>query len=103
HHSSPTPKKKVNLEEVLVQLTANTTQFMAKTRTNFQNQASSIHNLEVQMGQIAKLLLGRPQGTLSSNTEINPKEQVKAVTLRSGNQLQDAPSKIEQSKNEEDD
>ncbi|GAV84691.1 hypothetical protein CFOL_v3_28133, partial [Cephalotus follicularis] len=95
-------EKKVNLEETLAQLTANTTQFMAETRTNFQNQAPSIHKLEVQVGQIENLLSGRPQGTLPNNTEINQKEQVKAITLRSGKQLQDTPSKTEQSKDEED-
>ncbi|XP_022872320.1 uncharacterized protein LOC111391352 [Olea europaea var. sylvestris] len=38
-------------------------------------------------GQIAAALSGRAQGTLHSNTEINPKEQVKAITTRSGVQL----------------
>ena len=54
-----------------------------------QSQAVSIKTLENQIGQIANALLNRPQGTLLIDMEANPgkrevKEQVKAVTLRSG-------------------
>ena len=38
------------------------------------NHCSSIHNLEVQMGQLANSLLTMNQGALPSNTEKNPKE-----------------------------
>ena len=34
------------------------------------------------------MLSERPQGSLLRNTEPNPREQVKAVTLRSGRELQ---------------
>ena len=44
------------------------------------NHSSSIDNLEVQMGQLANFLSIRNQGTLPSNMENNPKEQVKAIT-----------------------
>ena len=52
-------------------------------------QAMSIKTLENQIGQIANVLLNRPQGTLPSDTEANlgrreVKEKVRAVTLRSG-------------------
>ena len=40
------------------------------------------------MGQIAKMLSERSQGSLPGNTEINPREQLKAVTPRSGRELQ---------------
>ncbi|XP_037497832.1 uncharacterized protein LOC105631608 [Jatropha curcas] len=40
------------------------------------------------------------QGTLPSNTEKNPKEQVQAITLRSGKELEDKPKK-EKEKEEE--
>lgn len=60
----------------------------------FKSQAVAIQNLEIQMGQIAKILNRRPQGALPSNTEVNPKnhgqEQCKAVTLRSGKQLEES-------------
>ncbi|GKV48968.1 hypothetical protein SLEP1_g55742 [Rubroshorea leprosula] len=52
-----------------------------------QNQGSSIWNLEVQVGQLANVVFGRAQGALPSNTEKNPKEQVEAITLRSGRQI----------------
>ena len=35
------------------------------------------------MSQISSLLSNRPQGLLPSNTEVNPKEHVKAITLKS--------------------
>ena len=66
----------------------NAPQFMIKTETSLKNQATSIWNLEVQVVQIANLLSGRPQGSLSSNAEINLKEQVKAITLRSEKQVE---------------
>ena len=73
-------------------------QFMTKTETTFQNQAASIRNLEVQMGQIANLLSSRPQGSLPSNTETNPKEQMNAIMLRSGKQLEDPPKEVKEAK-----
>ena len=52
------------------------------------SQAVSIKTLENQIGQIANALLNHPPGTLSSDTEVpgrkEAKEQVKAITLRSG-------------------
>ena len=56
--------------------------------TTLRNHEASIHNLETQVGQIAKLLSERSQGSLPGNTEPNPREHVKAVTLRSGKELQ---------------
>ncbi|XP_062085799.1 uncharacterized protein LOC133791908 [Humulus lupulus] len=50
---------------------------MAETR-------SSIRNLETQMVQLATLMANRSQGNLPSTTEVNPKENFKAITLRSG-------------------
>ena len=62
---------------------------LEELRLMCKSQAVSIKTLENQIGQIANALLIRPQGTLPSDTEANPgkrevKEQVKAVTLRSG-------------------
>ena len=47
---------------------------------------------------MANLVSGRQQGSLLGNTELNPKEQVKAVTLRSGKQIQEieGPKKEEE-------
>ena len=52
-------------------------QFMAETR-------SSIRSLETQIGQLATLMANRAKGDLPSTIEVNPKEQCKAITLRSG-------------------
>ena len=64
-------------------------------------QAVSIKTLETQIGQIANALLNRPQGTLLSDTEANPgkkdtKEQVQAITLRSGQVTKEQNSTAEQ-------
>jgi len=40
------------------------------------------------MGKIAKILAERPQGSLPRNTEINPREQVKSITLRSAKEVE---------------
>ena len=66
---------------------------MIKTEQQFQNQAASIRNLEAQIGQIANTLTERTQGTLPSNTETNPLEHVKAITLRDGKQYNPPPFK----------
>ena len=52
------------------------------------NNSSFIHNLEVQMGQLVNSLVIRNQGALPSNTGKNPKEQVKAITMRRGTEIQ---------------
>ena len=64
---------------------------MQHQATQLNNQAVQLRNLEVQMGQMANLLTERQQGSLPSNSEVNPRlegnEHVKAVTLRSGREL----------------
>ncbi|XP_071905631.1 uncharacterized protein [Coffea arabica] len=58
-------------------------------------------NVEVQIGQIASSLNNRNQGELPSKTEVNPKEHMKAITLRSGKQLEDPPvMEVEKDENE---
>nr|XP_009771389.1 PREDICTED: uncharacterized protein LOC104221929 [Nicotiana sylvestris] len=52
---------------------------------------SAIKNIEMQMGQILMSLNNRPHGTLPTNTQVNPKDQVPkqlmAVSLRNGRDL----------------
>ena len=61
--------------------------------TILQDQAASLKNLEVHVGQIASALSQHPQGTLPSKTEVDPvkqregKEHVRSITLRSGREL----------------
>ncbi|KAL2526437.1 Uncharacterized protein Adt_11491 [Abeliophyllum distichum] len=62
-------------------------QFMRKMEASIQNQGASIKNLETQIGQMEVAISSRALGTLPSNTEVNPKEYVKAITTKSGVQL----------------
>ncbi|XP_073152742.1 uncharacterized protein [Henckelia pumila] len=62
--------------------------FISSTETIMQNQDTSIKNLENQIGQLAKAMSSRELGTLPSDTEKNPKEQVKAVELRSEKKIE---------------
>ncbi|XP_022867235.1 uncharacterized protein LOC111386964 [Olea europaea var. sylvestris] len=80
-------EKKPSLGEMFSQYMQNTDKVFQRIDTNFQNQQASIKKLETQIGQIAQQLAERPQGTLPSNTMVNPKEQVQAITTRSGVQL----------------
>ena len=65
---------------------------MQQQATQLNNQEAQLRNLEVQMGQMASLLTERQQGSLPSNSEVNPrgegKEYCKAITLRSGRELE---------------
>ena len=49
-----------------------------------QHSQAAIQNLETQVGQLARGAQARQQGTLPSDTVTNPKEQCKAISLRSG-------------------
>lgn len=55
---------------------------LTSIETTLRNQQAFLQK-DNQVGQIAKMLLKRPQGSLPSNTEVNPREHVKAITLRS--------------------
>jgi hypothetical protein len=72
--------KEPSLKEIL-------TQFISKSDSRMQNTEASIKALERQVGQLANQLSERTQGTLPSNTKPNPREHVKAVTLRNGREL----------------
>ncbi|XP_062099868.1 uncharacterized protein LOC133805723 [Humulus lupulus] len=49
---------------------------------------ASIRSLETQIGQLAQLFSSRQQGNLPSSTEVNPKEQCNAISLRSGTEYE---------------
>ena len=57
-----------------------------------QSNSASIRNLELQMGQLAKIVGERSQGQLPSNTEENPRKLM-AITLRSGKTIESASPK----------
>jgi len=72
----------------IVTLQQNIMSFQQETR-------SSIHNLEKQMGQLASSigkLKAQMNGKLSSQA-LNPKENVSAIMLRSGKELEEQRSK----------
>ncbi|GJU95924.1 hypothetical protein Tco_1564972 [Tanacetum coccineum] len=56
-----------------------------------QNQEATNQLMQNQMGQLAKALQKRPSGVLPSNTITNIREELKAITTRSGMTL-DGPS-----------
>ena len=83
------------------QLVTNTKAFMAQTRsfmvetemkTEMKKPSSKIkrhpYNMKVKVGKIINLLSSRAQGSLTSNSEKNQKEQAHAITLRSGKKLE---------------
>ena len=63
--------------------------YMQQSEARFQANETTMKNLETQVGQIADILANRGPGTLPSNTEKNPREHVKAVSLRSGRELEE--------------
>lgn len=81
-------EKKSNLEDVLSWFIDESSMRLDKNDILLQNQVAFIRNLEVQTIQIHNMLFGRTQGALPSNTKKNPKEQVQAIILRSGKQLE---------------
>lgn len=62
-------------------------QYMKSNDAILQNHSASLKTLETQMEQLAAALNNRPQWTLPSNTEANPRGSVvqcQAFNLRSG-------------------
>ncbi|GJU69501.1 hypothetical protein Tco_1255760 [Tanacetum coccineum] len=52
----------------------------ASTDIAIRNQGASIKALEIQIGQISKVLQERGSGNLPSSTEINPRDHVKSIS-----------------------
>ncbi|XP_050233306.1 uncharacterized protein LOC126681797 [Mercurialis annua] len=52
---------------------------------------SSIHNVECQLGKLARKIAEREQGKFPSNIETNPKEGAMAISLRSGKEVNISP------------
>ena len=77
-------ERKPPMEDLLMQCMA---KMDAKVDQIVQSQQSTIQNLERQVGQLAKAVSDREKGKLPSTSEVNPKESVMAITLRSGKEL----------------
>ncbi|KAL2486504.1 Uncharacterized protein Adt_31260 [Abeliophyllum distichum] len=69
------------------QYTQKTDKALERLDINSQNQQASIRKIETQIGQLALQLSDRKPGTLPNTTKTNPREQVNAITTRSGVQL----------------
>ena len=76
-----------------------TTQALQQSQIAFQNNTqASLKNLETQVSQLARELSEiRTQGSgkLPSQTIVNPRENVSAITLRSGKQVEEVLHKAE--------
>ena len=59
------------------------------TNEKVESHHSTIRNMEIQVSQMATLLSGQIEGSSPSNTEKNPKDHLKAISLRSGKNLND--------------
>ncbi|KAG9458256.1 hypothetical protein H6P81_002764 [Aristolochia fimbriata] len=68
-------------------------QSMKTLQTEVQSIKQSVALLTTQVNQLNRDVYERPRGALPSNSEINPKEQVKAITLRSGKTLEEHQTK----------
>ncbi|PPS01461.1 hypothetical protein GOBAR_AA19200 [Gossypium barbadense] len=75
-------EKKPNLEEMLSKFILVSETYFQNTETTLKNQQASLQGLETQIGQLSKLIFERPQGSLPSNTEPNPREQLNTINVQ---------------------
>ncbi|KAK1378573.1 hypothetical protein POM88_025317 [Heracleum sosnowskyi] len=91
-------EKKLTTEDLLLQ-------YMKKTDALIQSQSASMRALEMQLGQLASAINNRPQGSLPSDTEPNPKndkrEHCKSITLSSGKEIEGNTKKIDDGESSE--
>ncbi|PPR82176.1 hypothetical protein GOBAR_AA38538 [Gossypium barbadense] len=78
-HVELNAEKKPNLEEMLSKFISVSETHFQNTKTALKNQEALIQGLETQIGQLSKLISEQPQGSLPSNTEPNPREQLNAI------------------------
>ena len=65
-------------------LASNTLQFQQETRSSIQNLKKQISQLATSMGKLE----AQSSGKLPSQTIINPRENVSAISLRSGRKIE---------------
>ncbi|KAJ4717030.1 DNA-directed DNA polymerase [Melia azedarach] len=92
--------KKISLEDLLGTFIIETKYRFNKVEarldsieTHYTNMSATMKSLETQIGQLANSIKGQPFKKFSSDTEPNPKDQCKAITLRSGKELEPPKSK----------
>ena len=85
-----------SMEDIVKTLASNSLQFQQEIRT-------SIRSLETQVSQLANtvgMIEAQGSGKIPSQIVINPKENVSAITLRGGKQLDEMPRKGREAKGE---
>ena len=80
-------KKYPSLQDRTSKLEDTLEKFMQATMTHQKNQEASMRNLETQVGQLAKQMADQQGRQFLANTQTNPKEQCKAITIRCGKQV----------------
>ncbi|KAH9703688.1 hypothetical protein KPL70_011180 [Citrus sinensis] len=91
----PTPpqsnsKSGISLEEIVKSLATNTQQFQQATTVSIQNLENQMSQLATTVSRLESQVLGR----LPSQSEVNPKQNVSAVIVRSGTELQEPSKKV---------
>ncbi|KAJ0969800.1 hypothetical protein J5N97_022677 [Dioscorea zingiberensis] len=86
-------KKRASLESLNAQYIQMNEERAVRHEEIMSNYQASLQNLELQVTQIAKILAERQSSTLPSNIKVNPRESVKAITLKSGTELALPPAK----------
>ncbi|PPS17643.1 hypothetical protein GOBAR_AA02941 [Gossypium barbadense] len=90
-NTEPNPREQLNAINVQDEegFVDDAVKFISVSETRFQNtetalksQQASIQGLKTQIGQLSKLIFKRPQGSLPSNTEPNPREQLNAINVQ---------------------
>ena len=88
-------EKKPSLENILCTFIVETRETFNKDEerldsieTHCSNMGATIKSLKVQLGQLAYSINAQQKEKFSSDTEKNPKELCKAITLRSGNEAE---------------
>ena len=80
------------LAKFQMELKKSQAQFVNETITSLTNQDAQLRNLEARMGQMVTIFNKRQQGNLPSTLEVNSrrdeKEHCKAITLRSGKNVE---------------
>ncbi|GJZ67822.1 putative reverse transcriptase domain-containing protein [Tanacetum coccineum] len=72
--------KEGDIEQLLRDSTKGTMQTLPSTDAAIRNQGASIKTLEIQIGQMSKVLQERGFGSLPSSTETNPRDHVKSIS-----------------------
>ncbi|GJX29436.1 DNA-directed DNA polymerase [Tanacetum coccineum] len=90
--NSSYPARRDTMEELLSKFIAKSAKMLeqnsniikeirASTDAAIRNQGASIKTLELQIGQMSKVLQERGFGSMPSSTEINPRDQVKSILI----------------------